>query len=887
MRGREGGVYLGLGYRGWRHAVRHGSIAYGAVLALAPAGGQSLPGQDLTPALPGSAALEPARPIAESAPQPTATDAPDLSDVPELIVIGDRRSIVTDVDPLATFDLRAIAATGATTVTELLRAIRGVTQSADGSDPIFLLNGQRTSGYQDIGTLPPEAIEKVEVMPEPVALRFGYPPSRRVVNFITKRRFRQTEVRGAGAIATRGAGSTGKANLGLTRLHDNTRLTVALEYRHTDPIFQSDRAIALDPAIPFDALGNVTGTNGGEIDPALSAAAGRIVAIAAVPDGAGRSPSIADFVAGANRPRVFDIGPYRTLAPGKDAIKAETVMAGRIGRTIAGSISLSAERSQERHVAGLAPVTLTIPATNAYSPFAGPVLLDRYLIEADALRVRQTTTTLHAGATMRGAVAGWRWDMTAALDQQRIDGRSDRGIDPTAANVAIANGADPFAPLDTSLLSGRLVDIARLRTRTGGAKLVATNSPVRLPAGEMTVTATAEAERAAAVSSTRGPNPFALRLGRTRVEGGMAIDLPLASRREDVLPFLGELSINGSATARHVGGFGALSDATYGTSWGPATGIQLLGSVRHSATAPAVAQQSTPELRLANVPVFDSIQGRTELVTMLVGGNRDLVAERRSVRSLTLNVKPFGARELRLAATYDATTIRNQTATVYALTPQTEAALPGLTTRDPDGRLIAVSYRPINIFRERQRSLNLTISAAGMVGSAPPPAKPDQPGKPDTRASFYAGVGPIIKLRDRLELRRGSPELDLLHGDTIIGNGIPQFSGYAYGGINRQGAGLTFDLWYGGSSRVRSSNPASDLRSSPILKVNLGGTIGLQQILKTQDWAQKLQLKIDVNNVTDARQRIRDANGDVPIRLQRDFLDPVGRMVTLTLRKLF
>ncbi|MGA1797986.1 hypothetical protein VH567_04310 [Sphingomonas sp. 4RDLI-65] len=213
-------------------------------LAVVPAAGQS---------------LSPPISARERGPPPAATDTPDLSDVPELVIFGDRRSIVTDVDPLATFDIAAIAATGATTIAEFLRAIRGVTQSADGSDPIFLLNGQRTSGYQDIGTLPPEAIEKVEVLPEPVALRFGYPPTRRVLNFITKRRFRQTELRGAGGIATRGAGSTRTANLGLTRLHDDSRLTAAIEYRHTDAIFQSDRAIALDPAILFDGVGNVTG----------------------------------------------------------------------------------------------------------------------------------------------------------------------------------------------------------------------------------------------------------------------------------------------------------------------------------------------------------------------------------------------------------------------------------------------------------------------------------------------------------------------------------------------------------------------------------------------------------------------------------------------------
>ena len=68
--------------------------------------------------------------------------------------------------PMATLDQNAIAATGATTMGELLQRIKPLTQSADGSDPIFLLNGQRTSGYEEIASLPPEALDKVEVLPE-------------------------------------------------------------------------------------------------------------------------------------------------------------------------------------------------------------------------------------------------------------------------------------------------------------------------------------------------------------------------------------------------------------------------------------------------------------------------------------------------------------------------------------------------------------------------------------------------------------------------------------------------------------------------------------------------------------------------------------------------
>src|SRR5689334_14034475 len=76
----------------------------------------------------------------------------------EIVVVGgvatERGSAVTDIAPIATLDVNAITATGATTMPELLQAIRSQTQSGDGADPIFLLNGQRVSGYQEIGTLP-------------------------------------------------------------------------------------------------------------------------------------------------------------------------------------------------------------------------------------------------------------------------------------------------------------------------------------------------------------------------------------------------------------------------------------------------------------------------------------------------------------------------------------------------------------------------------------------------------------------------------------------------------------------------------------------------------------------------------------------------------------
>jgi hypothetical protein len=816
--------------------------------------------------------------------EPTAT-APTAEDRAEIVIVGTRGSVVTDVAPLAMFDADAIEATGAASMAELLTAIRATTQSADGSEPIFLLNGQRVSGYPEIGSLPPEAIEKVEVLPEQAALRFGFPPTRRVVNFITRQRFRQVEVRASAGTTTRWGSATEKANLGVTRLHNGSRLTLGLEYRRTDPLYLSDRDIRPDPDIPFDALGNITGASGGEIAPALSAAAGRRVTIVPVPENPA-DRTLAGFAAGANAPRLFDLDSLRTLTPRNDTIKAEAVVADRIGARLAGSISLSAEQSRDRSLAGPAAARLLLPATSPFSPFGAPVILNRYLTEADGLHQRETVTTLQAGATLRGAIAGWRWDVTGALSQKQTDGRSERGIDPAAANAAIAAGADPFAPFDPGLLAGRLTDRTRLRTRNAAAKSVITNSPIVLPAGRVTVTATAEAERSTASSSSRGANLSALQLGRGRVEAGLAIDVPLASRRFDALAFVGELSVNASVSARRVGGFGTLADTTFGAAWSPIEGLQLLATVKNSQSAPDIAQQLTPAARIENVPVFDYGKGRTAIVTLILGGNPDLAAEHRLVRSLALTAKPFANRELRLSATYEITRIRNQFGNVYAITPLTEAILPDLFVRDASGRLVSVAFRPINFSLARRRVLNMTVNASGKIGKAPPALTPGG-GPPPQQVSYYGGIGPSIKFSDRLQLRPGTPELDLLAGDTIQGGGTARVYGYAYGGINFYGYGFTFNAWRAGGSRIRSADPASDLRFSSQFRLNLGAHLSLGRVLKHDSWARRFRISLDVSNATEHRQRVRDRNGIVPNRYQPDLLDPIGRTVTLTLRKLF
>jgi len=111
--------------------------------------------------------------------------------------------------------------------------------------------------------------------------------------------------------------------------------------------------------------------------------------------------------------------------------------------------------------------------------------------------------------------------------------------------------------------------------------------------------------------------------------------------------------------------------------------------------------------------------------------------------------------------------------------------------------------------------------------------------------------------------------------------------GYFYGGINYLGNGMSFDGWYGGASRVRGATPATDLHFSSIFKLNAAAYVSVHHFLPHQQWTSHMQLRLEASNLTAGRTRVTDGNGLVPNRFQRDYLDPIGRTVTLSLRKLF
>ena len=156
--------------------------------------------------------------------------------------------------PVATLNEADIEATGATSVAELLTRISPQTNSGrgrggnGGGQPVVLVNGQRVTNFRELRNFPPEAIRRVEILPESVALKYGFPPDSRVVNLILKAKFRSKTIEANYGLPTLGGFSTWGLESSLTRIDGPARLSVTLSTDDTSPLFESERAVREQPA---------------------------------------------------------------------------------------------------------------------------------------------------------------------------------------------------------------------------------------------------------------------------------------------------------------------------------------------------------------------------------------------------------------------------------------------------------------------------------------------------------------------------------------------------------------------------------------------------------------------------------------------------------------
>ncbi len=882
--------------------------------------------------------------------------------VSEVVVTAEKPvqpgAVIGEIPPELQLNPADVQAYGVSNIADLLTELAPEIRSdrgRGGEGPVVLLNGRRISSFNEIRDLPTEAILRVDILPEEVALKYGYSANQRVVNIVLQPHFRAMTAEASGGAPTAGGQASGQVELGAYRIADDHRAHIDLKYQAASALTEAERDLtSLASGQAFDLVGNVrSAPPGGEIDPALSALAGEPATIAGVPLGAdGRALTLADFAPTAGVANATDVRRYRTLLPATRQASANAVYSHPIFGGISATVNATFEATSSDARLGLPGLALQVPAGDAFSPFGRPVEVDRYVAGLGPLTQDVDGWTGHLGTTLNRDAGKWRLSLTGAYDHADSKTQSDTGLDPAPLQALLdarSGALNPFGVLPPGLLTMRAQNTAHSVSDTGNAQLLASGPLLSVPAGQLRASLRVGAALNDFSSDSRrlGLNQ-SVDLSRNSLNAQANFDLPLTSRRQGFLPMFGELSANFNVAAEQVSDFGTLQTVGYGLNWRPNPKLTLIVSHTHDEDAPTVQQLGNPTVLTAGSRIFDYATGQTVDVTGVTGGNPLLTADSRNVLKLGATWKPFTDRDLTLTANYVDSRIRNPIVTFPAASAQIEAAFPDRFVRDADGELTQVDYRPVNFASQSRRELRWGFNYSKPIGPQTQPARgaggqrrggmPGQtslagggpeadaapaPGGGDAGGGFAGPGGGFrggggrggggrgggrggsqdgrlqfaiyhtVFFEDEYLVRPGGPVLDFLDGAAAgNGGGQPRNEVEAQFGVSERGLGLRLSAdWLSGTTVVGApGSPTGNLSFSDIGKINLRLFADLSQrktLIEKAPFLKGARVTLGITNLFDAKVKVRDANGATPLSYQPDYIDPQGRTIRLSFRKLF
>lgn len=583
-----------------------------------------------------------------------------------IIVVAERLRGQVDAPqpPILELDEQQIAAYGAGSISELVEALAGQvgSGSARGSGgPVFLVNGMRISSFREMRSYPPEAIQKIEVLPEEVALRFGYSADQRVVNFILKDQYSSREIELEHEQPWAGGNSSKEVELTYVRIAGQSRFNLNAEWNATTLLTEAERNLQLTtgamPDLPTDP-----------------------------------NPS-----------------QYRSLVSDSDDLQLTANWTTKLAESGA-SLSLNGtfERQTSNSLSGLNTVLLTDPDDNS---------LLRSFGADDPLEQRRRTTTMSFGSTVNAPLGDWQ--LTGTIDAGRVTTESeiDRYANTDALVAAAANGSlaidGPLPALDDAGF-----DRAKTVSTSASSLVTLMGKPLWLPAGDVSLTVDSgySWNRSESVD-TRNPGLETV-LTRGDLSAGVNLGIPIASRREDAWSWLGDFTLNLSAGVDHLSDFGTLTDWTAGFTWGLTEKLSLQGSFIARDAAPSLSQLGAPEIVTLNEPVYDISRGETVLASITSGGNPLLDKQKqRDIRLAAMWELPVLSGS-NFMVEYFSNRAEDVSAGFPLLTPAIEAAFPGRVTRDNNGRLISIDQRPVTFAEQNSSRLKFGLNLSGPFGAA-------------------------------------------------------------------------------------------------------------------------------------------------------------------------
>jgi iron complex outermembrane recepter protein len=824
-------------------------------------------------AVPAPAAVPPAEPEPVAQVDPADVDA-ELDDEDEgetIVVTGQRQrgAVIGDIPPEVVFNRRDIRALGAGSLTELLEAIAPQTQSnrgREGGRPVILLNGRRISGFSEIRDIPPEAITRIDVLPEEVALKYGYRADQRVVNFVLRRRFDAYTAEVQGGFATDGGRESYGAELNYLQINQAGRVNLGAEFRRSGALFESERDIVQ-----------------------------------------------AEPVAG------IELGRYRTLLPRTDQFE----LSGTINRAVSETVSATLNGTFD---------------VNSSTAFLG---LPRPALTPPGLRRESDSRAAHLGLSVNGAIAPWQWSLTANLDRSasETETQTSFGLDRSRSVSQIGNAE--------LLLNGPLFDLPAGGV-TAAARAGFDARGLNSHSDRSGIFTVRELSRTREHAQVNIDIPIASRR-RAALTALGNLSANLNAEVEHLSDFgtlrtlgaglnwspIEQISLIASVTDED----GAPSMQQLGDPVQQTPGVRVFDFVRGETVEvtridggnPALVADNRRVWKLgANVRPFEktdlslSANYTSSRIVNAISGFPAATAEIEAAfpdrfqrdsdgRLLLVDTRPVNfARQERselrwgfnLSLPVGPQPQPGQGRGRFGRGGQGAAGAPGApgapaTPAPGAGQVQPADGPPAGARGERGPR------GGGQGGFRGGGGGGGRGGFGGGRGGFGGGGpgGGRLQLAlyhtwhftDSVLIRPGVPELDFLDGSAGSSRGgRPRHELEFQGGLFKNGLGARLTANWQSATFVRGGATAGggageDLFFDDFATVNLRlfADLGLQKFARERPFLRGMRVSLSIDNLFNARQQVRDGLGTMPLSYQPGYLDPLGRSVRLSVRKLF
>lgn len=802
-----------------------------------------------------AAAGQPAEPVL------TDDEILDGAEDEEIVVTGQRQrgTVLGDIPPEITLSPREIRALGTSNVGELLQALApqtGGTRGRGGGGPVVLVNGRRISSFSEVRDLPPEAIERVDILPEEVALRYGYRAEQRVVNLVLRQRFRAVTAEVEGGMATAGGRGNVEVDLNYLQIAGPTRTSFDIEYQNQAALLESQREIIqLTPLSP----------NG------------------------------------------LDVGDFRTLLPSSGTLQLGGQHSRQLFGNVAATIDARFTSSESRSLLGLPSdnpnatraLMRDSDTWNGHLGFSanGDLAPWRWNLTANFDRVETDTVTERLAAAPADTAETINQAFTSNLVLNGPLFQSWAG--PLSASVNIATELRSFDSQSTR--SGVYRETSLSRERVEGQAsfdmpITSTREGVLDAIGDLSVNLNLNAEHLSDFGTLttvgyglnwRPTDWISFIASATHEEGAPGItqlgDPVIATPNVRVFDFVRGETID--ITRIDGGNPGLLADSrrvvNLGLNLRPMENLSIRANYTDSKIENPIASfpAATAEIEAAFPDRFVR-DGSGRLVSIDTRPVNFSESHQRNFRwGIDFSAPwgpqrqpggPFGGRGGRRGAGAEGRPPASAPAEGGA-PAQTDQAAPGGPQQGPGAG------------EGRRRGGGFGMGGRGGGG----------------RGGFGGGGGGgrmqfslfhTWRLQDTVLIRPGLPELDFLSGSAAGSlGGTPRHQLEFRANLFRDGFGGRLDVDWQSGTRVTGVG-GSDLEFSPRTTVNLRlfANLGQQRdLVRAVPFLRGSRLSLNISNLFDETVDVRDALGQNPVNFQPDRIDPLGRAVTISFRKQF